>query len=209
MSLREIEDKANKIISFKFVIGLFCALLVACGLVYGYALLRKKLTVQEQRKDHNTASLLSDPKVTVFENETRLAGKFALISGTLQNNVSEPLSKLNILFELSARNRTSHKETRVLNIDTPALQAGQQITYNLKVPWNEFSLVRIISVTSNGNIICQPANQKCLQPGKERPKETTPDSLPAIRRRELPVPQKRKPATGDEVINTPETADPY
>lgn len=208
MSFEQLEQSATKVFSGKFITGLICALIIAAGLFYGYSRLRLKQSSENKLLESKNLPVIPPPQVEVYANEARLKGKDALISGTVVNTSTKQLNNLSIILELGLRNQSQLKEKQTVSIQPSTLNPGQQTTYQLLAPWNKFSAVRIISINSGQNIVCQPGLQQCLKPGTTRPKETTPDRLPAIKNKTPMVPRPRK-ANSNEIINTPETADPY
>ena len=208
MSFEQLEQSGSKIFTGKFFTGLFCALIIAAGLIYGYSRLSLKHHSDNNLLESKSIPVITPPEVDVYANEARLKGKDALISGTIVNTSQKQLNNLSLLLELGLRNQSQLKEKQTISIQPSALNPGQQTTYQLLVPWNKFSAVRIISISSEQNIICQPGLQQCLKSGTARPKETTPDKPPTIKNKTPIIPLRRK-SNSNEVINTPETADPY
>jgi hypothetical protein len=208
MSFEQLEHSADRPPRGKFILGLLCALLCAGGLIFGYYRLMARHNETQTVNQTPAPTPLPAPLVQVSENEPRLQGTQALISGAAQNTSSRQLTELSAVIELKQRNAENKKEQRSISLTPAQLQPGQTATYRLSVPWSQFSAVKLIAIQSQGQSVCAPSLQKCLSQGKLRPREEIPDQLPAIKKT-APAPVKPTRPKGDETINTPETADPY
>ncbi len=209
MSFEHLTNSSTQDGKKGYLFGLFFALLLTGSLIYGFLRLRaqnnKSNTIQNTKP---TPTPLPAPQVQVYEDEARLQGSSAILSGTIKNISTTSLNHLTAIVELSRRNQTQATEQRIITLRPDTLSSGQQAVYQLAVPWRDFSSVKLVAIKSNEQTICQPSTQKCVSAGKARAKETTPDSRPTIKKT-VTLPAKPRRPSGDEIINTPETAAPY
>jgi hypothetical protein len=201
----EANNNTNK---GRLLVALLAAFALTSIICAAYFILRSRYLSNQPQEAAAKPTPVPQAEVHLFEDEARLRGNNALISGTVQNRSTQPLDNLQAVIELTVRNNSKQKEQRVLPVSPSQLAPNQQGAYQLLVPSARFSALKVIAVRSGDRNLCQPALQPCSSAGKLRPKDIVPDPKPKIVIRQVP-PTKRNPPKGDTVINTPETADPY
>lgn len=189
----------NKEISSKWVkvSAIVCALAVAAALVFGYRFLhaRQLARVRVVQQTEQALKRSAPPEAQIFENEAKLKGSEALITGTIRNISDEKLEALSLEIELKRRT-AQNTERRRIDIEPADLGPGEEGRYSLSLLSSEWSGARVLSLNSarrNGAIAFKTAV------GARRQPERLPQGNPKI----VLVP-KPKPK-GEEFINTPDT----
>lgn len=209
MSLTTTSEESNNS-SLRLVAAIAAALLLVGGIAYGYMKLRARHAQQNAPAAVVAPTPPPPARAKIYEDEPRPQGRQAVISGTVENTSGAALSDITVEVELTPRSRDKAKERRTIALAPQTLAAQQQGAYSVLVSSDDYAKVHAVAVKSGGNLVCLPSLQPCFAPGKKRPLETTPDA-PANAKRTItlpPTPKPRRPK-GDEVINTPETADRY
>jgi hypothetical protein len=200
----EPSSPTSRLLLISLVFSALVTLLLAAGYLKLRAAHNQSLQAASDRRNPTPPA---PPSVQLFEDDTRLKGSDAVISGTVRNISDKTLTGLSVEIELHARNANPpRKELRLVTTHPDRLNPGEEGRYQLMVPWKDFSSLKVLAVQTPGEKVCQPALQKCAAPGLARPKETTPDKPPGKRPPPAPKPRKHSP---NEALNTPETADPY
>jgi hypothetical protein len=171
------------------------ALALTVGLLGGYFYLRGRNERQlaESRAEAEKAKAAAPPAAQVFQDEARLAGGQAVVSGTVRNISGEPLEGLSVEIELKSRTGDA-KEVRQVAVEPRDLQPGQEGKYSLQIApkaWSGASVARLLSAARGGEIPFKP------EMGAPRPAEGRPSPKVIIE----PRPRQK----GDDFINTPDT----
>lgn len=170
------------------------ALLVTCGLLAGYSLLSKRnraRALQAQTAKQEAMKPAPSPEAQVFQDEARLKGGQAIISGAVQNISRDELNGLAVEIELKRRDS---KETarRTVNLEPSGLKPGEEGRYSLTVPsseWGGMQVVRLLSAGRSDEVAFKSAL------GQRRPPEPSPGKTKVV------VVQRPR-AKGEEFINT-------
>ena len=176
-------------------IALLCALLLTCGVIFGYLYLRwrnERIAALNQPTTEEVKSAPS-PLADILVDEAIPKGTQATISGTVVNTSQETLKSLAV--ELECTKREGGIETKTLPIEPNELANGQSGRYSITLPSKEFKSIKVLRLLSGG---------KSEIPFKQ--------SAGAKRPLEKPSPQKVKIVvikperkSGDDYINTPDT----
>jgi hypothetical protein len=137
-----------------------------------------------------------EPDVKLYVDEAQLQKPYAVLGGTVENVGDERLERLTVEIELRHRG-DDLKETREVAVVPELLGPGERGSYTLKVKSDEWAGFRVVRLRLRGRddeIAFQPL------PGKQRPPERV-DTTRTITD-EAP---RRRPAGGDDFINTPDT----
>lgn len=176
--------------------AIVCSLAVAAALIVGYRFLRARQLeqVRAAQKTEPSAKLVSPPEVQIFEDEARLKGSEAIITGTIRNISEKRLEELSLEMELKRRS-AQVTERRRINVEPPILDPGKEGRYSLSLPSSEWSGARVLSLSSarrNETIAFKSAV------GARRQPERIPHNTPKV----VVVPRPRQ--KGEEFLNTPD-----
>ncbi|HET6670078.1 MAG TPA: hypothetical protein VFH15_07570 [Pyrinomonadaceae bacterium] len=178
----------------KLIAGLL-ALVFTAAVFAGYVYFRNRHLKQSLAETQPKQAMTNVPKgpvrAHILMDEALLKGGQTIIGGTVKNISQENLSGLAVDLELKRRTGgTSERMTAPL---TPAqLGPNQEGRYTLKLPAQQFSAVRLVSLTGEPN-----ATQLAFTTGvgQKRP-------LEKIEPKVVVVP--RPPSKGGEFLNSPE-----
>lgn len=173
-----------------------CALAVAAALLVGYRLLRARQLegVRAAQQAAQSTKTSATPEAQIFEDEARLKGSDALITGTIRNISDKKLEELSL--ELELKHRTAQKtERRHIKVDPASLDPGAEGRYSLSLRSSEWSGARVVNLNS-----AKRAETIAFKSavGERRPPERLPQGSPKI----VVVPRPRP--QGEEFINTPD-----
>ncbi|HKQ53864.1 MAG TPA: hypothetical protein VJT74_15930 [Pyrinomonadaceae bacterium] len=178
------------------VVSILLAVAVTASLLIGFLLWRKRheesVGIQAPSQPKQAKAALP-AKVQIYMDEAVRKGPQALIGGTVHNISDENLTNLSVEIELSHR-KDAGTEVRTLDVEPKELAPDQKGRYSLTVTgdYRSFKLLRIKSGSDSEEIGFKPAQ------GKERPKESPPETKTIIVNRPGP------PKQGEEFINTPD-----
>ena len=189
----EGESSQSKWIKYGAVV---CALGVAAALLAGYNFLHKRQTerVRATQQAAQQPKAVQPPEAQIFEDEARLKGTGAVISGTVRNISDKRLEDLSLAMELKSRT-TQATEMRNISVEPSNLAPGEEGRYSLTLPAAQWSGARVASLNSAGRgdaIVFKSAM------GERRPQERLPQTTKVI------IVPRPKPAKGEEFINTPD-----
>jgi hypothetical protein len=174
-----------------------CALAVAVALLVGYRALRARQFERvraAQQAATPAAKLSAPPEAQIFEDEARLKGADAIITGTIRNISDKILEELS--FEMELKRRTAKDtERRQINVEPASLDPGAEGRYSLSLRSAEWSGARVFSLNSARR---QETIAFKSAVGARRPPERLPQGNPKI----VVVPRPRP--KGEEFINTPD-----
>ena len=169
------------------------ALLVACGLLFGYAFLNRRnqeLTANSQ-PPKQAAKPAPEPEAQIFQDEARLKAGQAIISGKVLNVSQSELRNLSVEIEL--KHRTSAATQRLTAELAPSsLGPNEEGRYSLSVlanEWSSMKVTRLLSAVRPDEIAFRSA------PGEKRPPEPPPGKT------KVNTVQRPRPS-GEEFINT-------
>lgn len=174
-----------------------CALTVAVALLIGYRFLRAR---QLERVRIAQQAMQPEPKIAapaeaqIFEDEARLKGSDAVITGTVRNISDKKLEDLSLEMELKRRNAQA-TERRRINVEPASLAPGAEGRYTLSLRSSEWSGARVLGLNSARRPETIAFKSAV---GARRPPERLPQGNPKI----VVVPRPRP--TGEEFINTPD-----
>ena len=180
--------------------AILAAVLVTAVLVAGYAYLRRRhsqqvaaqaLQAQQERAVQNpTAAPKGPAKAHILVDEALLKGGQTIIGGTVKNTSNEKLSGLAVELVLRRRKDASVEQTSV-PIEPADLEPNQEGRYSLKLPAQDYSAVRLVSLRSgDSNLLAYTSS-----PGQKRPPER-------IEPKVVIVP--RSGSRGGEFLNSPD-----
>lgn len=176
------------------VVAAVCALALAAALLGGLMFFRKRQQdrLNAARLAEQAAHAVAPVEAQVFQDEVRLKGSNAVVSGTVKNGSDAPLEGLTVEIALKARaSQAIARQTVQVSPDT--LRPGEEGRYSLEVPSSEWSgaqVVRLHSAARNADIAFKP------ELGEKRPPERPSDKV---------IMEQRPRRKGDEFINTPDT----
>lgn len=173
-----------------------CALAVAVALLVGYRALRARQLerVRAAQQATQAAKLNAPPEAQIFEDEARLKGSDAIISGTIRNISDKKLEDLRVEMELKRRN-AEDTERRQISVEPASLDPGAEGRYSLSLRSSEWSGARVLSLNSARRTETIAFKSAV---GARRPPERLPQGNPKI----VVVPRPRP--KGEEFINTPD-----
>ena len=178
--------------------AILAALLVTALLVAGYTYLRRRhsqqvaaqaLQSQQENAQQNATAHRGPAKAHILVDDALLKGGQTIIGGTVKNTSNEKLSGLSVELVLRRRKDASVEQTSV-PIDPAELEPAQEGRYSLKLPAQEYSAVRLVSLRSGDSILAYTSS-----PGQKRPPER-------IEPKVVIVP--RSGSRGGEFLNTPD-----
>ena len=180
--------------------AILAALLVTAVLVAGYAYLRRRhsqqvaaqaLQAQQERAAQNATAAPKGPaKAHILVDEALLKGGQTIIGGTIKNTSNEKLGGLAVELVLRRRKDASVEQTSV-PIEPADLEPGQEGRYSLKLPAQDYSAVRLVSLRSgDSNLLAYTSSL-----GQKRPPER-------IEPKVVIVP--RSGSRGGEFLNSPD-----
>lgn len=174
-----------------------CALAVASALIVGYRFLRARqmASVRAAQPSELVPKVVAPPEAQIFEDEARLKGSQALISGTIRNISDQRLEALSLEMELKRRGKAQDTERRKLNVEPSDLAPGEEGRYTLSLPSSEWSGARVLNLNSERRTEAV-AFKSVL--GARRPPERIPQGSPKV----VVVPRPKP--KGEEFINTPD-----
>ena len=178
--------------------ALACALAVAAALLIGYRLLRARQlerTLELQQAMQPAAKIVPTIEAQIFEDEARLTGSQAVITGSVRNISDKKLEALSLEMELKRRTAQA-TERRKIKVEPANLAPGEAGRYSLHLPSSEWSGARVLALNSEKRE--ETIGFKSTI-GERRPLERVPQSSPKI----TVVPRPRP--KGEEFINTPDT----
>ena len=182
------------------LVPVFAALLVTALLVAGYTYLRRRhsqqvaaaaLQAQQEaaQKNQNANAPKGPAKAHILVDEALLKGGQTIIGGTVKNTSSEKLSGLSVDLVLRRRKDSAVEQTSV-KIEPADLEPTQEGHYSLKLPAQDYSAVRLVSLRSgDSNLLAYTSS-----PGQKRPPER-------FEPKTVIVP--RSGSRGGEFLNTP------
>jgi hypothetical protein len=174
-----------------------CALAVAAALLAGYRLLRaRQLAGVRAAQQTEQASKIPAPlEAQIFEDEARLKGSQAVISGTIRNISERRLEGLSLEMELKRRDNPQAAERRKIDVAPADLAPGEEGRYLLSLPSSEWSGARVLSLNSVGRAEAIAFKSAV---GARRPPERLPQGSPKV----IVVPRPKP--KGEEFLNTPD-----
>jgi hypothetical protein len=174
-----------------------CALAVAAALLVGYRFLRARQLagVRAAQETEQAAKIVAPPEAQIFEDEARLKGSDALITGTVRNISDKRLESLSLEMELKRRGNAQAVERRRIKVEPTDLAPGGEGRYSLSLPSSEWSGARVLSLNSGGRTEAIAFRSAV---GARRPLERPPQGSPKV----VVVPRPRP--KGEEFINTPD-----
>jgi len=174
-----------------------CALAVAGALLFGYRFFRARQLerVRAAQQTEQASKNAVPPEAQIFEDEARLKGSQALISGTIRNISDQRLEALSLEMELKRRGSAQASERRRVSIEPGSLAPGEEGHYSLSLPSSEWSGARVLSL--NSELRAEGIAFKSAL-GARRPAERLPQGSPKV----VVVPRPRP--KGEEFINTPD-----
>lgn len=173
-----------------------CALAVAATLLIGYRLLRARQLerVRAAQQATQAAKIAAPPEAQILEDEARLKGSDALITGTIRNISDKRLEELSVEMELKRRTAQA-TERRQINVEPTSLDPGAEGRYSLSLRSSEWSGARVLSLNSARRPETIAFKSAV---GARRQPERLPQGSPKI----VVVPRPRQ--KGEEFINTPD-----
>lgn len=174
-----------------------CALAVAAALLVGYRLMRERqlARVRAAQQTEQASKIVAPPEAQIFEDEARLKGSQAVITGTIRNISDKRLEALSLEMELKRRGNSQAVERRKVQVEPADLAPGEEGRYSLSLVSSEWSGARVLNLNSEGRTEAI-AFKSAL--GARRPPERLPQGSPKI----VVVPRPRP--KGEEFINTPD-----
>jgi hypothetical protein len=193
--LEESESPPSKWVKFG---AIACALAVAVALLIGYRYLRARQLerVRAAQQGEQAAKIAAPPEAQIFENEARLKGSDAIISGTIRNISDKKLEDLSLEMELKRRSAAA-TERRTIEVDPADLEPGAEGRYSLSLRSSEWSGARVSSLISAGRNETIAFKSAV---GARRPPERLPQG-----NQKIVVTPPRPRQKGEEFINTPDT----
>jgi hypothetical protein len=175
-----------------------CALAVAAALLFGYRLIRARqlARVRAAQQAEQASKIIAPPEAQIFEDEARLRGSQALITGTVRNISGQRLEALSLEMELKRRDNPQAAENRKVQVVPADLAPGEVGRYSLSLQSSEWSGARVLNLNS-GRRTEAVAFKSAV--GARRPAERPAPDAPKI----VVVPRPRP--KGEEFINTPDT----
>ncbi|HET6892251.1 MAG TPA: FxLYD domain-containing protein, partial [Pyrinomonadaceae bacterium] len=150
-------------------------LLVTAALVAGYAYLRRRhsqqvaaqaLQAQQERAAQNVPAPKGPAKAHILVDDALLKGGQTIIGGTVKNTSNEKLSGVSVELVLRRRKDATVEQTSV-PIEPADLEPNQEGRYSLKLPAQDYSAVRLVSLRSgDSNLLAYTSS-----PGQKRPPE--------------------------------------
>ena len=177
--------------------ALACALFVTLALLVGYRFLRARQLshVRAAQGAQTPAKVVAPPEAQIFEDEARLKGSQALVTGTIRNISDQKLEALSLEMELKRRGNPQAVERRRVSVVPADLAPGEEGRYSLSLASSEWSGARVLNLNGKGRTEAI-AFQSAV--GARRPPERLPQGSPKIVVAPRPRPQ------GEEFINTPD-----
>ncbi|MCA1564957.1 MAG: hypothetical protein LC803_04860 [Acidobacteria bacterium] len=174
-----------------------CALAVAAALLVGYRFLRARQLagVRAAQQAEMASKVVAPPEAQIFEDEARLKGSQAVITGTIRNISDKKLEALSLEMELKRRGNAQDAERRKVNVEPADLAPGEEGRYTLSLLSSEWSGARVLNLNS-GRRTEAIAFKSAM--GARRPPERLPQGSPKV----VVVPRPRP--KGEEFINTPD-----
>ncbi|MGI8997114.1 MAG: hypothetical protein ACR2GW_10665 [Pyrinomonadaceae bacterium] len=196
-NLKLFADDAPKSSSLIKLGAVVCALLLTVSLLLGYLFLRQRHNrrIEAEKQAQLTAQQVSPPIAHIKENEARLKGSEAILSGTISNISNQKIEKLSLEFELKQRGG-SGTEHRTIEVAPPNLNPGEEGHYSFAIASKEWSSARIVHLRDGRNDITFKTSL-----GDKRPAERTPQNPKVV------VAPRPKPK-GEGFINTPDNPIP-
>jgi len=175
--------------------AIVCSLAVAAALLTGYRYMRARQLARARavQSAEQASKIVAPPEVQIFEDEARLKGSEAIITGTIRNISDKRLEELSLEMELKRR-AAPVTERRKINVEPAGLNPGEDGRYSLSLPSSEWSGARVLSLSSARRVEAIPFKTAI---GARREPERLPQS-PKI----VVVPRPRQ--KGEEFINTPD-----
>jgi hypothetical protein len=173
-----------------------CALAVAAALLVGYRFLRARQLerVRAAQQATQAAKIVAPPEAQIFEDEARLKGSDALITGTIRNISDKKLEELTVEMELKRRTAQA-TERRQISVEPDSLDPGAEGRYTLSLRSSEWSGARVVSLNSARRPETIAFKSAV---GARRQPERLPQGSPKI----VVVPRPK--TKGEEFINTPD-----
>ncbi|HEX8458040.1 MAG TPA: hypothetical protein VF656_12140 [Pyrinomonadaceae bacterium] len=194
----EGESSSSKWIKFG---ALACALCATLALFYGYRTFRARqlgrVRAAQQAEQAANNKAAAPPEAQIFEDEARLKGAQALITGTVRNISDKRLEALSLEMELKRRGNAQGSEHRRVGVEPASLAPGEEGRYALSLSSSEWSGARILSLNSEGRAE-GIAFKSAI--GARRPAERPPQGNTKI----VVVPRPKPKGKGEEFINTPD-----
>jgi len=174
-----------------------CALAVAAALLVGYRYLRARqlASVRAAQQAELDSKVVAPPEAQIFEDEARLKGSDALITGTIRNISDKRLEALSLEMELKRRGNAQAVERRKVNVEPADLAPGEEGRYSLSLPSSEWSGARLLNLNSERRTEAIAFKSAV---GARRPPERLSQGSPKI----VVVPRPKP--KGEEFINTPD-----
>jgi hypothetical protein len=174
-----------------------CALAVAAALLVGYRHMRERqlARVRAAQQTEQASKIVAPPEAQIFEDEARLKGSQAVITGTVRNISDKRLEALSLEMELKRRGNSQAVERRKVEIEPADLAPGEEGRYTLSLVSSEWSGARVLNLNSEGRTEAIAFKSAM---GARRPPERLPQGSPKI----VVVPRPRP--KGEEFINTPD-----
>jgi hypothetical protein len=174
-----------------------CALAVAAALLVGYRSLRARqlARVRAAQQVELGSKAATPPEAQIFEDEARLKGSHAVITGTIRNISDKKLEALSLEMELKRRGNGQDAERRKVNVEPANLAPGEEGRYTLSLLSSEWSGARVLNLNSERRTEAIAFKSAV---GARRPPERLPQGSPKV----VVVPRPRP--KGEEFINTPD-----
>jgi hypothetical protein len=174
-----------------------CALAVALALLVGYRFLRARqlARVRAAQQTEQASKIAAPPEAQIFEDEARLKGSQAVITGTVRNISDKKLEAISLEMELKRRGNLQAVERRKVSIEPADLAPGEEGRYSLSLPSSEWSGARVLNLNSERRTEAIAFKSAV---GARRPAERLPQGSPKI----VVVPRPKP--KGEEFINTPD-----
>jgi hypothetical protein len=174
-----------------------CALAVAAALLVGYRFMRARelARVRAAQPAEQAAKIVAPPEAQILEDEARLRGSQALITGTVRNISDKRLEALSLEMELKRRGNPQAAERRKINLEPADLAPGEEGRYTLSLPSSEWSGARVLNLGSERRAEAIAFKSAV---GARRPAERLPQGGAKI------VVAPRPRPKGEEFINTPD-----
>ncbi|HEV2882082.1 MAG TPA: hypothetical protein VGX24_12450 [Pyrinomonadaceae bacterium] len=174
-----------------------CALVVAAALLIGYRSLRARqlARVRAAQQVELGSKAAAPPEAQIFEDEARLKGSHAVITGTIRNISDKKLEALSLEMELKRRGNGQDAERRKVNVEPANLAPGEEGRYTLSLLSSEWSGARVLNLNSERRTEAIAFKSAV---GARRPPERLPQGSPKV----VVVPRPRP--KGEEFINTPD-----
>jgi hypothetical protein len=188
------EETSSKWIKFG---AIACALAVAAALLVGYRFLhaRQLARVRAAQQTAQASKIAAPPEAQIFEDEARLKGSDALITGTIRNISDKRLESLSLEMELKRRGSAQAAERRKVNVEPADLAPGEEGRYSLSLSSSVWSGARVLNLNSEGRTEAIAFKSAV---GARRPAERPPQGSPKV----VVVPRPKP--SGEEFINTPD-----